>query len=386
VLLGVALFTSCDKVPLLAPTESTITLNVTATTVPVNGTAQVIASVIESAGTPVQNGTVVTFTSTFGTMDPPEGRTEAGRATVIFRAGQQSGTAVINAFSGGARAEAVEVLVGGAAAGSIVLRAEPQTTGVADIIATVLDASGNPLPGVPVTFSANAGQVTPGQVVSGNNGEARTTLSTSRETIVTATAGSKSATVTVSATGPSVTIRVPTTIEAGVPATFTLAPPTGTTLRSVSVNWGDGTSPTQLGTISAETPVVHTFVRAGVYTVTATSTDASGQTGTSQAVVNVTEQAGIPVTLTATPNPVSVASTLQQGLVSFTASTGGFGGGTSTSIASYSWDFGDGQGATTTGSQINHRYTAPGTYIASVTVRATTGQQGLGQLTVRVTP
>ena len=105
---------------------------------------------------------------------------------------------------------------------------------------------------------------------------------------------------------------------------------------------------------------------------------------TLQAVItNVTEPAGIPLTFTATPNPVSVGT--QQGLVTFSASAGGLGTG-GTAISSYTWDFGNGQGTTTTASTTNHRYSAPGTYIATVTVRSTTGQQGFGQLTIRVNP
>lgn len=379
--LAAAFCAACEKVPLLAPTESTVVLTVNTTTVPVNGTAEVIATVIESAGTAAHNGTSVYFTSSFGTMEPAEGRTEGGRAIAIFRAGQQSGTAVIGASSGAARAENIELKVGGAAAGAIVVRAEPRGIGVFDIIATVVDAAGNPLPGVPVTFSTTAGQLNPGQAVTGTNGEAQSTVWTSREATVTARAGEQTATVTVSATGPTVTITVPTSIEAGVPATFRFAPQAGTTLSGVSINWGDGTPATQLGTLSADTPVAHTYPRAGIFTVTATSTDAQGQTGTSQAVVTVTEQAGIPITLSATPNPAPRVS--GTALVSFTASAGGLGG-TTGAISSYSWDFGDGQGAVTTGSTINHAYTAVGTYIASVTVRSTTGQQGFAQITIRV--
>jgi hypothetical protein len=39
--------TSCDKVPLLAPTGSVITLFATATTVPSNGSMEIVATVIE---------------------------------------------------------------------------------------------------------------------------------------------------------------------------------------------------------------------------------------------------------------------------------------------------------------------------------------------------
>src|SRR5687767_10075493 len=79
-ILAVVALAACDKVPLLAPTQSTITLTVSTTALGVNGTAQVIATVIEQSGTPVQNGTVVTFTGSLGSFDPPESSTTNGKA------------------------------------------------------------------------------------------------------------------------------------------------------------------------------------------------------------------------------------------------------------------------------------------------------------------
>ena len=66
--LTLGLAAACDKVPLLAPTESTLNLAISTTTLPVNGTAQVVATVIEPAGTPVHNGTMVTFIGSLGTF------------------------------------------------------------------------------------------------------------------------------------------------------------------------------------------------------------------------------------------------------------------------------------------------------------------------------
>ncbi len=120
-----ATFASCDKLPLTAPTESIITLNVSTTVVPINGTAEIIASVTEPSGTPVHNGTVVTFTSSFGTIEPREAQTHGGKATVRFIGSSQSGTARIGAFSGSSRAEEIEILVGAAAAERIAVRADP---------------------------------------------------------------------------------------------------------------------------------------------------------------------------------------------------------------------------------------------------------------------
>ncbi len=382
---------ACDKVPLLAPTSSTITLTVSTTVVPVNGTADVTASVTESAGTPVQNGTVVTFTSSFGTIDPVEARTQGGKASVRFVASQQSGTAQIGAFSGATRAEVLEIRVGGAAAARVIVRADPQTVpasgGSTEIVATVLDEFGNRLQGVPVTFSTTAGQLSPGSAITDGTGEARVTLSTPRTATVTANAGGQTVTIEVTASSPGVTITPPTTgIEAGVAAVFTVAPLTGTTgnvLRDVVIDFGDGTPSVHLGSVQGQTTVAHTYSRAGTYTITATAIDTQGIEGRSSTVVSVTDQSSIAVTLTATPNPVTLGAA-QQGLVSFTASTGGFG--SNVAITSFTWDFGDGQSAFTTGTTTNHRYSAAGTYVATVTVRTTTGTSGVGQFTVRVNP
>lgn len=382
---------ACDKVPLLAPTSSTVTLTVSTTVVPVNGTAEVSASVTEAAGTPVQNGTVVTFTSSFGLIEPIEARTEGGKATVRFVASQQSGTAVIGAFSGAARAETLEIRVGGAAASRVIVRADPQTIpasgGTTEIVATVLDEFGNRMQGVPVVFSTTAGQLSPGPAVTDANGEARATLTTPRTATVTANAGAQSGTIEVTVSSPSVTITPPATaIEAGVPATFTVAPVTGAAgnaLREVVIDFGDGTAPVRLGNVQGSTAVAHTFASAGTYTVTATATDTQGIEGRSSIVVSVTGQAAVAVTLTATPSIVSVSNVSQQGIVTFTASAIA---GTGAAITSYTWDFGNGQSGVTTGGSINHRYTAPGTYVATVTVRTTTGTSGVGQFTVRVNP
>jgi PKD repeat protein len=381
---------ACDKVALLAPTESTVNLTISTTTLAVNGTAQVIATVIEQAGTPVQNGTLVTFTGSLGSFDPPEAITQNGRALTTFRAGSQSGTAMIGAVSGAARAEEVEVKIGGAAAEQVVVRSDPTsvpvTGGTTQVIAVVTDANGNPLPGAPVVFSADNGTLSSNSVITDANGEARVTLTTSRETIVTAAVGSKNGQTTVRAvTLPNVTIALSGTAqpEAGIATTFTVTPSTAATgnpLRDVVIDFGDGTQD-NLGAISSATQVSHTYARSGQYRVTATATDVQGLTSSSSLPIQVNERSSLSVTMTAFPNPVSVSNVLQQGLVEFSATATG-----ATGIQFYQWDFGDGGGAVTTGGSTNHRYTTPGNYIASVTVRASNSQEGYSERTVRVNP
>src|SRR5574338_1007652 len=120
VVAGIALpfvVASCDKVPLLAPTGTVINLFATANTVSLNSEVSIIATAIENgvdvgsgsgstgssgAGTPVQNGTLISFTTTIGSIEPSEARTHNGQVTVKLVTGTQSGTATVTAYSGGA--------------------------------------------------------------------------------------------------------------------------------------------------------------------------------------------------------------------------------------------------------------------------------------------
>src|SRR5438552_9665905 len=74
---------ACQRVPLLAPSGSTITLTSAATSLPLNGTAQIVAVILEPAGTPPHSGTHVTFTTTLGSIEPADTETDInGRAIV----------------------------------------------------------------------------------------------------------------------------------------------------------------------------------------------------------------------------------------------------------------------------------------------------------------
>lgn len=300
---------ACERVALTAPTASTITITSDQSVLPLNGTATLRAVVIESGGTPVHNGTTVTFTSTLGTVDPVEAKTVNGIATATFKAGGTSGKSTIKAFSGGAStATGVDVTIGSAAARSIALSATPssvsQSGGTVTVSALVLDQDGNSLPGVPVNFSADVGQLTPTTAVSGSDGIARAQLTTTATSKVTATAGTatRDVTVTVSA-APGATIEVsPASPFAGVPAAITVTPAAGGTrqVQSVIVDFGDGTSQTASNP-TGPVGFTHIYQRAGGYTITARSTDVSGNTGTAQRAIIV--QSAIPTAgVSAAPN------------------------------------------------------------------------------------
>src|SRR5207253_10219155 len=90
------------------------------------GTTGTTSTTNAGAGTPVQNGTLVSFTTTIGRIEPSEARTSNGQVHVRFIAGTQSGTATITAFSGGASGRIENLLVGTPAAERVSLTATPE--------------------------------------------------------------------------------------------------------------------------------------------------------------------------------------------------------------------------------------------------------------------
>lgn len=376
---GALLATACDKVPLTAPTESTIQLFATATSVSPTGSTDIVATVIEQAGTPVQNGTVVSFTTTLGRIEPAEARTQNGKVTVKLTADGRSGIAQITAFSGGAISEKLELPIGSAAAETVTVRAEPARLspggGSAQIVALVRDVAGNPLAGASVAFTTTAGTLSSGVAQTDANGEARSTLVTARESTITATVGAKSGQITVQVdSSPSVTISVsPAAPIENQAVTFSLTVTLATgglPITQARIEFGDGES-RQLGALSGTTSVGHVYRNSGTYGVVLTLTDAAGNVSAQQTVVVVAPEAAIGVVLSYSP-----AAPIVNQVVTFTAITTL---PTGVSIERYEWTFGDGTSSTTTGNQRTKIYTSPGTRKAHVTAVGTNGRTGVGE-------
>jgi PKD domain/Bacterial Ig-like domain (group 1) len=404
----------CDKLPLLAPTGTVITLFPSSTVLPLNGSIDITAVAIEAGasgqtptptptppttpgtpgtpttptptpgtpgtGTPVNNGTVISFTTTVGRIEPNEAPTHNGQVTVRLVAGGQSGTARITAFSGGARSAEVMINVGTAAVERVLLRADnqnlPASGGTTRLIARVEDVGGAGLVGVPVTFTTTAGRVEPSASNTDANGEAVSTLTTALEANVTASAGSKTSTpALVVKINPrsNIAITPPTTTpSAGQPATFTIGVGATSQVTNVRVTWGDGSSQ-NLGALSGNATVLHTYTAAGNFTVTATASTAFGDSeSVSTAVTVLPEQ---PPSVIITPN-----EGVEGNAVNFTATVTG---ATST-IISFDWTFGDGGTATNVGSTVSHTYAAAGIYTVRATVTLASGATGTGQTSINI--
>lgn len=386
----------CDKVPLLAPSGSTVTLSTNSTIVQANGTAEIRATVLESSGTPVQNGTTVTFSTNLGSVSPNDARTVNGVATVQFIPNGQSGTAKIVATSGGAKADATSnpltITVGGAAAGHVQVTASPNRLpsggGNATVTAVITDTNGNPLSGVGVSFSTTAGTLSNASATTNSSGQAVITLTTNREATVTATTGTTAGTGTVVVsvgTLPAISFGTvsPANPTAGqvvtIPLTITIT--TGNdTFQDVIVNWGDGTI-SDLGAINSSTSVSHPYASSGIFTVTATGTGSAGDHTQSTTQVSVSPRSAIGISMTAAPNP-----TTRNTLVTFTVT---YDGTAPTNVSGYDWTFGDGNSTRTSGKTTSYAYptvSPAGGFPASVTVNTTDGNSGSAQTRVVVNP
>jgi hypothetical protein len=387
---AVAAAPACDRVPLLAPAGTAITLIAATNNLAVNGSTDITAVLIEGAqaggedggtingvGTPVHNGTVVSFTTTLGRIEPAEASTTNGQAKVKLIGDGRSGVATITAFSGGS-SQTLEINIGSAGAVRVIVTASPQSLppggGTALIQARVEDQQGNGLLGVPVSFKTTAGTLSATSAVTNEAGLASTTIQTTAAATVTASAGggtegSLSGEIEL-VIGPRTTISItaPATAAVSTPASFGInvsstGGPAAAVVTDATINFGDGTS-TPLGTLiggSVNETVIHLFASSGIKTVTVTGKDAEGNT-----VSRSTQVAVAPLTATGTANP---GSTTLGTPVSFTIVVAPLGA----SIERYEWDFGDGTSATTSGGTISHLYGSKGTKTINVTVVPTVG-------------
>ena len=387
---------SCDRVPLLAPTNSTVTIDAGSRVVETGGSTSVSAMVIEQSGTPVQNGTVVRFTTTLGRLDPVEAQTRNGVATTTFFAGDASGVAEVRATSGGAgggsttpttppsngnngtggtttpstptNSNVVLISVGAGAVDTVTVRANPSsvstgTGGTVSVIATVVGTGGRLLSNIPVSFSASRGTLSSTTATTDAQGEARVTLTTNGDTDISVAAGTKTATTKVTGVpGPSVSLTCAVgsasncaAASIGQAVIFTAQRAQGSgNITSAVLDFGDNSS-VNLGTLSSPATVPHTYTQPGTYTARLTGTDASGESSISVQVVQVTA-------VTAT-----VSASITSGrAVSATATV-------SAPVTQYVWTWDDATTSTTSSATAPHTYAAGGTYNISVTATLQAG-------------
>jgi PKD repeat protein len=155
-----------------------------------------------------------------------------------------------------------------------------------------------------------------------------------------------------------------TATDLGVAVDATASNDSDGTVVSYAWNFGDGTT-------GSGATASHTYASAGTYTVTLTVTDNQGGTGESTQQVSVVAPNQLPT--------AAFGSTESQLTASFDASGSSDPDG---SIASYAWDFGDGQSGD--GVTTSHTYTSTGTYTVTLTVTDDRGGQATSSAQVSV--
>ena len=184
---------SCGSGAPIAPGGSRLILTADPEQIPFSGSSMLTVRGTDEDGTPLPDGTRVTFSvAEAGSVSPDSVDLVNGTATSTFFASFDSGEVTVTATSGSVEAsititvaddEEQRVLV------SAIPATLPQGGGTSVISAAVTDISGTPLEGIGVEFSTSEGSLqSNGRTIRTNsNGVAIDTLNTSASATVTAT-------------------------------------------------------------------------------------------------------------------------------------------------------------------------------------------------------
>jgi len=144
-------------------------------------------------------------------------------------------------------------------------------------------------------------------------------------------------------------------------------------IASYAWDFGDGTTATGV------MPAAHTYTN-GEYFVKLTVTDYFGNVGVALETITVGEAGAPTAVINVTPSTTGIAPFTVYFDASGSSVVSDCG---ACSIASYSWNFGDGTAAGT-GMTISHIYTAAGTYVVVLTVTDTNGNVAYDSVTITV--
>jgi adhesin/invasin len=258
-----------------------VVLNAIPNSVPVGGgTVTLIASVLDINGNRLR-GVPINFSTDAGTLSATVANTDAnGEARVELTTNREANVTARAA----AKSATLKIII--QAPATVALSANPSTVppsgGTVVLTAVVLDASGNRLANVPVSFSTTAGTLSATLATTNANGEATVELVTNGATTVTARAGTVSGTAQITPGGAISLVVNPPTGTTSQTFNFTVTPAAGA--QNVLLEFGDGFSE-NLGAITSQSTVSHRYA-AGTWLARVTQTNLGGST--SSAVVSVT--------------------------------------------------------------------------------------------------
>ena len=274
----------CEQAVQMAPSSSVLTLTSTGTGVELNGALTVTATLTDTSGKPVKDGTVVTFATTMGRIDPVEARVSNGRAAVQLVAGTVSGTASVTATSGSNKSNSLEIRVGTVPA-RVALSATLGSLGASTIVATVVDSRGAFVAGLPVLFTTTAGSLGSATVYTDASGQASTSFFCQTEAIVSAATQGVQSSIIVrpggfGALSVNIGISPPAPVRRQTvtfTATTTATCGSGSCIARYEWEWSDGYVLTTTGNTTART-----FEVFGNYAVICRAIGIDGSVGTSR--------------------------------------------------------------------------------------------------------
>ncbi|MDN4500172.1 inverse autotransporter beta domain-containing protein, partial [Pseudomonas mosselii] len=164
-------------------TAKVVGLTATPETIKANGadSSELVAAVEDAHGNPVA-GVSVTWSTSTGTLSSNTSTTDAQGETRVTLKGTAAGVASVKASAvAGAATASVNLVPDGVTAKVVDLTATPATIKAngadsSELVATIEDASGNPVAGAPVTWSTSTGNLSSASSVTDAQGKTRVTL------------------------------------------------------------------------------------------------------------------------------------------------------------------------------------------------------------------